>query len=310
MDIDNQPLVSISCITYNHELFIRQCLDGFIVQECDFDFEILIHDDASTDGTQEIIKEYQEKYPDIIKPIFQTENQYSKGVRGINPRFNYPRAIGKYIALCEGDDYWTDPLKLQKQVDFLENNQLFSACFHIVTDKKNNIVVQTRPSIENSTIYTTAYLLENWNIPTCSFIFRNYPIVFPEFSENVLQGDFTLCLLTSLKGDIYFFKENMAVYNIHEGGISRSIDYRNNINDNMLTFYRAFDKFTHYKYHNNICNSIVRYIFNIQFRHLYIYPSRIKRFLVKIEILSKILWYNRDYSYRFFKIFIGDYLLK
>ena len=301
-------LVSVAMITYNHEQFIREAIEGVLMQQCNFNVELIVANDCSPDNTEQIINDFTINHPNG-NWIKYTRHQANKGMM---PNFIWAlqQCQGKYIALCEGDDYWTDPLKLQKQVDFLENNQLFSACFHIVTDKKNNIVVQTRPSIENSTIYTTAYLLENWNIPTCSFIFRNYPIVFPEFSENVLQGDFTLCLLTSLKGDIYFFKENMAVYNIHEGGISRSIDYRNNINDNMLTFYRAFDKFTHYKYHNNICNSIVRYIFNIQFRHLYIYPSRIKRFLVKIEILSKILWYNRDYSYRFFKIFIGDYLLK
>src|SRR5690606_7564710 len=120
------PLVSISCITYNHAPYIRQCLDGLVMQQCNFTFEVLIHDDASTDDTQEIIKEYQKKYPEIIKPIFQDENQYSIGIRGIMPRFNYPRAQGKYIALCEGDDYWTDPLKLQKQVDFLEANPEYS----------------------------------------------------------------------------------------------------------------------------------------------------------------------------------------
>src|SRR5690606_1543694 len=102
------PLVSVSCITYNHSSYIRQCLDGFVMQKCDFAFEVLIHDDASTDDTQEIIKEYQAKYPEIIKAVLQKENQYSKGIRGISPRFNFPRAQGKYIAMCEGDDYWTD----------------------------------------------------------------------------------------------------------------------------------------------------------------------------------------------------------
>src|SRR5690554_4131282 len=126
----NNPLVSISCITYNHAPYIRQCLEGFLMQQCDFEYEILIHDDASTDGTSDIIREYQEKYPNIIKPIIQTENQWSQGVRGIMARFNFPRAKGKYIALCEGDDYWTDPLKLQKQVDFLEENENYSFCFH------------------------------------------------------------------------------------------------------------------------------------------------------------------------------------
>ena len=99
---------------------LLQCLDGFMMQQTNFAFEVLIHDDASTDGTTEIIKEYEAKYPEIIKPIYEEENQWVKGRRG-SAVFNFPRAKGKYIAMCEGDDYWTDPLKLQKQVDFLES---------------------------------------------------------------------------------------------------------------------------------------------------------------------------------------------
>lgn len=118
--MDDKPLVSICCITFNHAPYLKECLDGFVMQQTNFKYEVIIHDDASTDGTQEIIKEYTQKYPDIFKPILQTENQYSKGVKRILATFCYPKAKGKYIALCEGDDYWTDPLKLQKQVDFLE----------------------------------------------------------------------------------------------------------------------------------------------------------------------------------------------
>ncbi len=118
-----QPKVSICCVTYNQASYIKASLDSFLMQETNFDFEIIIHDDASTDGTSDIIREYEKKYPNIIKPQIQIENQWSKGVRGIFSRFTFPRSAGKYIALCEGDDYWTDPLKLQKQVDFLENNE-------------------------------------------------------------------------------------------------------------------------------------------------------------------------------------------
>ena len=105
------PLVSICSITYNHAPYIRQCLDGFLMQKTNFKYEIIIHDDASTDGTAEIIKEYAERYPDLITPVFQTENQYSKGLRGFFAKFVFPHAKGKYIALCEGDDYWIDPYK-------------------------------------------------------------------------------------------------------------------------------------------------------------------------------------------------------
>lgn len=122
----NTPLVSICCITYNHAPFIRQCLDGFLMQK-GVNYEILIHDDCSTDGTTEIVKEYAAKYPDLIFPLYETENQYSKGVW--IDGFNCRRAKGKYIAYCEGDDYWTDPLKLQKQVEFMESHPEYSVCF-------------------------------------------------------------------------------------------------------------------------------------------------------------------------------------
>lgn len=124
------PLVSICCITYNHARFIRKCLDGFLMQETSFPIEILIHDDASTDGTDGIIREYADKYPNLILPLFETENQYSQGKQNEIDFYNYRRARGKYIAYCEGDDYWTDPLKLQKQVDFMESHPDYSVCFH------------------------------------------------------------------------------------------------------------------------------------------------------------------------------------
>lgn len=136
----NTPLVSICCITYNHAHFIRKCLDGFLMQKTPLcvphgtkmsDWcEILIHDDCSTDGTTEIIKEYAAKYPDLIFPLYEEENQYSKGKAGKMDLYNYERAKGKYIAYCEGDDYWTEPLKLQMQVDFLESHSDYSVTFH------------------------------------------------------------------------------------------------------------------------------------------------------------------------------------
>ena len=118
---NDEILVSISCLAFNHAPYIKKCMDGFIMQEVNFSFEVLIHDDASTDGTTDIIREYEKKYPNIIKPIYEEENQWQRGRRG-SSIFNIPRAQGKYIAFCEGDDYWTYPLKLQKQVDYLETH--------------------------------------------------------------------------------------------------------------------------------------------------------------------------------------------
>ncbi len=115
------PVVTICCTTYNHESYVRDAINSFLMQETDFPFEIIIHDDASTDGTAAIILDYAQRYPRLIRTIIQTENQYSKAGL-INPRFVFPEANGRYLALCEGDDYWTDREKLQKQVTFLESN--------------------------------------------------------------------------------------------------------------------------------------------------------------------------------------------
>lgn len=122
MEVNTSPLmVTIRCVAYNHEPYIRECLEGFVMQKTNFRFEAIVHDDASTDGTANIIREYAEKYPDIIKPIFETENQYSKRDGSLRRIMN-SHMKGKYIAMCEGDDYWIDPYKLQKQVDYLEKH--------------------------------------------------------------------------------------------------------------------------------------------------------------------------------------------
>ena len=132
MELEKQKdiVVSICCITYNQEPYIRDALDGFLGQKTSFPYEVLIHDDASTDGTAEIIREYAKAYPRRIRPILQTENQYAKGLYNVSGTYNFPRARGRYIAMCEGDDCWTDPHKLQRHVDFMERHPECSLVFH------------------------------------------------------------------------------------------------------------------------------------------------------------------------------------
>ena len=123
--------LSVVCITYNHEKFIRRALDGFVMQRTNFSFDVLIHDDASTDRTADIIREYEQKYPDLFTVIYEKENQWKK--KDICRDIVFPKVRGEYVALCEGDDYWTDPLKLHKQVEFLETHPEYAICFHPVT---------------------------------------------------------------------------------------------------------------------------------------------------------------------------------
>ena len=155
-DLQSSLMVTIRCLTYNHEQYIRQCLDGFVMQKTNFRFEAIVHDDASTDGTVEIIREYAEKYPDIIKPIFETENQYSKRDGSIGRIMN-EHTHGKYIAICEGDDYWTDPYKLQKQVDFLESHPDYVMCSH----RHNDYIQETGEMLYDRSMNETDYDLKS-----------------------------------------------------------------------------------------------------------------------------------------------------
>lgn len=156
------PLLTIRCNTYNQEAYISQTIDGFLMQETDFPFRIVIHDDASTDKTGEIIKAYTQQYPNIIIPIVEKENQYSK-YDGSILRITRPFLMGKYLAFCEGDDYWIDSYKLQKQVDFLEKNPEYVLCYtnfnilHQQNGKMEMNLITTRP--DN---FKQQYTLEQW----------------------------------------------------------------------------------------------------------------------------------------------------
>lgn len=215
-------IVSVSCITFNHAPYIRACLDGFLMQKTSFVFEILIHDDCSTDGTREIIEEYSKKYPDIIFPIFQTENQYSKGVRGMMARFNFPRSRGKYLALCEGDDYWTDPYKLQRQVDFLEANTDFSICFHNmkILNESNPSAIEFTNSKDQESVSSILDLASKGNFMfTASVVFKKPKDGFPNWLTDLPIGDYAIHLFNAQFGKIKFLDQVMGVYRIHAGGV-------------------------------------------------------------------------------------------
>ena len=169
----NTPLVSVRCITYNQQSYIAQTLDGFLNQETDFPFEVIVHDDASTDKTADIIREYEQKYPKIIKPIYETENQYSKNDDSLDKIVD-SACKGKYIAFCEGDDYWIDPLKLQKQISFLEQNPDygFSYTNFKVFDQQNNSFFTLDIEGKSGDIYVYEMLKPTSDIWTLTFCCR------------------------------------------------------------------------------------------------------------------------------------------
>jgi len=249
-----EPVVSISCITYNHENFIRDAIEGFLIQKTTFPVEILIHDDASTDKTASIVKEYAEKHSDLIIPIFQTENQYSQGNKPL-ANFVFPRARGKYIALCEGDDYWTDPLKLQKQVDFLEANPDFKLCFHNATIKWDN---NSKPdsyfcAVDQKPVSTIEDVIKGWFIPSASMVFRREAIMpLPGWFSNVYNGDWALQMLAASKGKIGYLNETMSVYRKQPGNLSATIKSEF-IWMQRIKLLHYFNLYTSFKY-NDIIN--------------------------------------------------------
>ena len=255
--MNEKPIVSICCITFNHARYIRACLDGFIMQKTNFSFEVLINDDCSTDGTIDILKEYSERYPNIIKPIFHDENQYSKGIRRILATFVYPKVKGKYVALCEGDDYWTDPLKLQKEVDFLESNPDYGLVYTgaKVLQEKTGVLSENLSCQQD---YVSLLTNED-RIITLTTCFRKE--LLKKFHQDItccsqwLMGDLPLWLYFSFYSKIKWLPEITGVYRFLQNSASHSSDINKKIQFSLSAFEcrKYFDeRFSHGQYFKQI----------------------------------------------------------
>lgn len=225
-DIDktSQPILAIRCLTYNHGKYIRQCLEGFVMQKTTFPFIAIVHDDASTDSTPEIIKEYEKKYPNIIKPIYEVENQYSKNNGSIDKCLGEatPESV-KYIAICEGDDYWTDSKKLQRQIDFLEKHREYiavteNAIVHYQSTNKKKLF-NTR---ETSDV-TLKEIITKRVFPTASVVYRSE--VQTDYLNTCKNGvDTLLWAYLAKKGKIRYFDRVTSVYNRGTQGVVLGTD--------------------------------------------------------------------------------------
>lgn len=271
-------LVSVSCITYNHGKYLREALEGFLMQDCDFKYEILIHDDASTDDTPDIIREYEKKYPNIIKPILQRENQYSRGIRNISGVFNFPRASGKYIAMCEGDDFWTDPKKLRLQAEYMERHRecamtLHSACI-LHSDGAYHASSMIRPYEEDRPVSAEEVISKKSNYPTASLMIRTeYAKELPEYYFKCPVGDIPLQIYMASRGTVYYFDRPMSVYRQGaEGSWSSDIDsgeskkkWEEHYNS-MEELYRDFDRETGGKFRTSVKEALGRERFLIDLK--------------------------------------------
>ena len=250
----NDCLVSILCTAYNHEQYIRSALEGFVSQKTGFAFEVLVNDDASSDGTAAIIREYAEKYPEIIRPFYQKENQFSKGIGYIYENIFYPHARGKYFAFCEGDDYWTDESKLQRQVNFLESHPDYSACVHNTTlhycngSRPDELLIPGRG--DHEVLYENVIHGPIDAYHTSSLMARREIIVqTPDFYRAATAhgfADYAWALLLRLKGGIWFIDRSMSVYRLFSNqaawtsGVDRQYDKLRGFVQGKVEMLRAF----------------------------------------------------------------------
>ena len=270
--------VSIYCLVYNHGKYLKSALEGFVNQKTNFDYQVIVHDDCSSDNSVDIIKQYAEKYPHIIKPIYQKENQYSKGVR-IKETFIAPMIEGEYVGICEGDDYWCDNNKLQMQVDFLDNNLDYIACVHDtlqlnMDDNKTKRMFKYGKdkdiSLENviaGKCYHTSSLIYRKEM-----FFSNPPF----YEEAKTFGDVPLAINLILNGKVRYIDKVMSVY---RHGTIGSWSFRNECDLDA----RAKS----YKYYVNMLKSVNEY-------SKYKYSNLLNKY-IDIYDINRIS-FEKDYS--------------
>lgn len=305
----DKPVVSICCITYNHEPYIEDALEGFLIQETDFPFEILIHDDASTDKTRDTIREYESKYPKLIKPIYQTVNQFSQGKR-INAEFNLTRAQGEYIALCEGDDYWLTPDKIQKQIERLQTRDI-DICFHpVITEFHNSGIHSANYGYygdRESNISLEEIFYSGGNaIPACSIVLRMSCLnelkeKYPDFLFNNFTHFYYQVFGSRRRGALYI-PDIMGYYRRgHPESWTKKNQQANNFLENnrrSIASLCEFDQIT-LGFHNKLVNKLI--------------SKKVRQVLLKPEIAcdTKSAWLIESRQYiGHFRYQLSNILLK
>ncbi len=253
-----KPMVSVCMITYNHEKFIAQAIESVLMQQSDFVVELVIGEDCSTDDTRAVVRAYGDHYPEQIRLLLPEQN------KGAMANFIACLAAcsGKYIALCEGDDYWTDPLKLQKQVDFLEKNPDYSMCCHA-----SHIIFEgskDRSEIQRLAEADKTLTLDDFLAPTSKNSIRTESVVcksevvhnLPEWYQHIIVGDYPLFMLLAYHGNIRYIDQVMSVHRKHEGGVwtsqSGEAEFQEEYCLSIVEMYRRFDEYSGYQYHDKI----------------------------------------------------------
>lgn len=295
--MNSDVVVSIICITYNHEKYIRDAIEGFLHQNVGFQYEIIIHDDASVDNTQNILREYEQKYSEIIHVIYQKENQYSKmGAKMFKSIYNICK--GKYVAICEGDDYWIDQNKLQQQVDFMEKHPDYVMICH------NALKIDCRTGqLSTYDIYKKSQSINaenlimqyNGNIPTASIMLKKEITLMPDFLTDTSVGDVPLQLYAITKGEVYYSDRIMSVYRSFGEGSwtqrmysNRKIHLKHHLQ--MINMMEQYDEYTNGKFHKYIV-ARNQMLVNMLF---YIYEDAEKEFINECNLCNEQTKYVYD----------------
>lgn len=308
---NKEVLVSIKCAVYNHEPYLRQCLEGFVMQKTNFRFEAIVHDDASTDGSAAIIREYAEKYPDIIKPIYETENQYSKHDGSLSRIVN-AALRGKYVAMCEGDDYWIDPMKLQKQIDFLEAHPDYILCGTnglVLWDGGVNAPEYFNRNFTNRELHPED-VIGKWPFPTASLVFRHDLLeLINGFKCLTYNGDIRIILVALANGKIWSLADVTVVYrkNANPDSSTNRVAAKKDHSafhlEQMLKLYTVYNDYTGNKYSDFVLPLISQYeklLKVIKFRRkicyvaFFLHPCISCRYIIK----PKASYLIRKWNYR------------
>ncbi len=295
--------VTVVCIAYNQAKYIRQCMESIVSQKTDFPFELLIHDDCSTDGTTEIIREFEQNYPDIVKPLYEEENQYKKG--NVMPSYLVlPHVKGEYVAFCEGDDYWDDPLKLQKQYDALQANPDCHMCVHRVKTVWENgedagISIPKKFS-GTQTIPSKTFIrsVEDFQFHLLSFFFRGddiraYIQDLPTFAKLADVSDECYELYFGNLGNVYFIDETMASHRAGSIGCwnSRNQDEKRvKHHERMIAAMEAYDTYTQGNYHD-VCEHYILH------QHYHIATIR-KDYKTQLKKENREFYQNYGWKYK------------
>lgn len=223
----NGVTVSVIMITYNHEKYIKQAVESVLMQKCNFEIELIVVNDCSPDNTCEVINKVINSH---INGAWVKYTRHSKNI-GMNENFFWAvqQCKGKYIALCEGDDYWTDKLKLQKQVDFLESNHSYVMTCHSINELKIDILNKADWRCNKNRVkYKLEDYLYKLFFHTSSVVYRNLELPSYIKSDKILNGDYAVFSYILTKGNLFYFNEIMSVYRKHDGGISNSSLHKKN----------------------------------------------------------------------------------